>query len=117
MKLSAKVRLKKRTYRHTYTGMLSDMWDKMSRRVQGKSTSSPKCYIGKELMTHRKFLDLTLQNRTIKRLYRYWKKHGFQLKHRPSPDRIKKSIGYIPSNLRFVTYGKNSAGAQRRKQS
>ena len=61
-------------------------------------------------LSKEEFINFTIQNSLkIENLYKNWKENKFMQKLTPSVDRINPNLGYIPSNIQFLTYSENTS--------
>lgn len=105
-----------RTYRHTLSGLIRDIHDKMRGRCVRGCSTTPYLYVGKFLPSAETFRAFALKSIKLRNLYNKWKRVDYDLKSRPTPDRINPKKGYELSNIRFMTYSENSSLARRGKK-
>lgn len=65
-------------------------------------------YDGMEILKKEVFYRWALENPEFNKLYDEYKKSGFKMKLAPSIDREDSSVGYVISNMRFLTHSENS---------
>ena len=102
--------------RKTFKGFIERMYYYMQRRVKGKG-ADPKHYKGLGISPREYFYRYANSDAGLKRLFRVWVQSKFDLRKRPTPDRLNSKLGYIIGNIEFVTYRKNCsrAGKKNRK--
>lgn len=101
--------------RKTFKGFVERMYYYMQRRVKGKGTD-PKHYKGLGISPREYFYRYAEQDTTLHRLFRNWVKSGYNLRCRPTPDRLNSKLGYIIGNIEFVTYRKNCSRAGKKNK-
>lgn len=87
--------------------MLNARYRLMKSRVTGSSTHKSSAF-GKELCSKQEYLEWA--NNTQKQfleLHKNWVESGCKLKYTPTIDRINNNIGYIPSNMQWLTQSDN----------
>ena len=62
------------------------------------------------------FKEFALQSSTLKQLYNVWVKGKYELRLRPTPDRIDSELGYELSNVRFLSFSDNARAGGIRSQ-
>lgn len=75
--------------------------------MKGTQTSSPKYFIGREIMSFEAFLEWSLIDENYLRLHAEWIKAGYPENLSPSVDRHNSDIGYILGNIEWVTTDEN----------
>ncbi len=99
--------------RRTLKGLVERMYYYMSRRVKGKG-ADPRLYKGLGISPRDYFYRYALEDSTLRQLFYNWRRGGFKLRCRPTPDRLNSELGYIIGNIEFVTYRKNCSRAGRK---
>lgn len=95
-------------YFKTPNGFLRRLYDMISRRVRGKHKGKRHLYHGLPLCSREEFLEWAQCDTEFEDMLKTWKKHDYQLKYRPTVDRIDTRHGYIVTNMQWVTYSENS---------
>lgn len=114
--VSAKHRLENKEYhqqyqfninRHNIQHIYRSRYDKMCRRVTGyyrKNHSS----LGKELLTLEEFYAWCAETeKEFLEIYNTWKEAEFDRELSPTIDRIDNDLGYVPSNMQWLTLRDN----------
>jgi hypothetical protein len=85
------------------------MWLALLRRLKTQPS-----YIGRELDFDKEwFLTWGLNSPDYKRLHKGWVESKYERKVIPTVDRINNNLGYLKTNIRFLTFSENA----RRKRS
>jgi len=113
-------------HRHTFLGMLSQMWHKMLYRTSNKqqSESTKKLYLGRFCPKKKDFMEKALSDSNIYCLWKTWMLSGYEKDLKPSPDRMitepnpKTGFtgGYELHNIQFVTWKQNREFAHIKRQ-
>jgi len=96
-------------YEKTESGFVMRMYRNMKSRISGVQSFKKHLYDGKEIMPKEEFYELAKKSIDFKSLFDAYIKGGCQMKFAPSVDRINPEIGYVKSNIRFITHSENSA--------
>lgn len=88
-----------RDWRKTPRGVLQQAWFNFLRKI--KNPNRP-CY-GVPCCTREEFYDWALDNNDFNMLYSNWTKSGYKGDLRPTVNRIVGPIGFVPTNLEWVT--------------
>jgi hypothetical protein len=83
-------------------------YEGLKARVNSKNSAKSHLYYGKEIMPKQTFIDLYLTNDSFLALFKQWQESGFLLKLTPTPVRKDSKLGYIQSNIEWVTHSENS---------
>lgn len=107
---------KKREYERSFSYYLRRRHYEMSRRVKGKLSGDRKTcpWFGLECLSkaeYDKWSQESINLAAYSLLHIAWKQAGFPRYLAPSVDRIDSTIGYIPSNMIWVTHQENSRRA------
>lgn len=106
-------------------GMCQNCWHKLKRRTQPEfflrtrhtemlqrctnpKNKQSKYYLGKEVCSRKEFLNRFLKCPVFLKLFKDWKKNGYDTKTVPSIDRIDVKKGYTIDNMRFITHSYNA---------
>lgn len=103
-------------YEKTKGGFLMRMYRNMKSRVNGIQSKKAHLYLGKELMDKYEFYELAKSSKEFDILFNNWELNNYNRKLTPSVDRINPEIGYIKSNIRFITHSENSKNTSRNKK-
>ena len=95
-------------YEKTEKGFLVRLYRNMKSRITGVQKQKFYLYEGKELLDKEDFYKWALSNDDFKTLFNTYKENGYKRTLAPSVDRINSQIGYIISNMEFVTHSENS---------
>jgi len=103
-------------YEKTKKGFLVRLYRNMESRIKGIQKEKFHLYEGKELLKREDFYRWALEsNSCFHNLFDNWVESGYDRKLSPSVDRVNPSIGYIISNMEWVTHSENSRrGAQQK---
>lgn len=96
-------------YEKTIEGFLMRAYRNMKSRITGVQKRKHYLYIGKELLPKEVFYAWARGSSDFLKLYKEWVNFGFNQKLTPSVNRIKPSVGYIISNMEWITNSQNSA--------
>lgn len=77
----------------------------ISKRVNYKKD---KTYYGLSFCGVEAFMEFSIKDSELKRLWVDWSTHGYDLKNAPSIDRIDVNLGYDIGNLQWLTYSLNT---------
>jgi hypothetical protein len=80
----------------------------MQSRVTGIQKAKYRLYANKKLIGRHEFYAWANNNQDFKRLWDEWLKGKFDRKLTPTVDRINSDLGYILSNMRWITHSENS---------
>jgi ribosomal protein L35 len=100
-------------YEKTKGGFLMRMYRNMKSRIAGIQTKKSHLYLGKELMSKEDFYSIAKNSTEFDLLFNNWELNNYSRKLTPSIDRIDPKLGYIKSNIRFVTHSENSKNTTR----
>jgi len=95
-------------YGRTVNGFLMRLYRNMKSRIEGVQKSKAHLYKDKELLDKEEFYSWAKSCKEFHGLFNDWVESGYDRKMAPSPDRINSSIGYIISNIEWVTMSENS---------
>ena len=88
-------------YQNTFNGRLSYMYRHMLQRHKQKNYS--------EICSRKDFEDMAKESNTLKILFKNWEDSLFDFKLTPTVDRIDNNLGYLLSNIQFLTKSDNCA--------
>ncbi len=100
--------IKTTIYEKTFKGFLVRLYRNMKSRIDGVQKAKFYLYEGKEILSKDDFYNWALNNLDYKILFDNYKESGFDRKLAPSVDRVDSNIGYVLSNMRFITHSQNS---------
>lgn len=104
--MSAKFsRLIRMRSKYSPTAFFTTQYDKMKNRVNSYGKNK---YLGMELLNRDSFYTWASQQGSFYVLFKEWARKGFQLKYRPTVDRISPKLGYTENNIRWITHSENS---------
>lgn len=95
-------------YEKTPNGFLMRMYRNMISRVSGIQHKKAHLYCGLEILEKQEFYEWAKSSKEFWNLFNTYQESGFQQRLAPTVDRIDSSIGYIPSNMRWLTHSENS---------
>jgi len=95
-------------YEKTYKGYLMRKYRNMQSRVTGVQSKKAHLYLGLEILPRDDFYDWALSSDEFYLLFESYKTSEFDRKLAPTVDRIDPKIGYIISNMRWLTHSENS---------
>lgn len=95
-------------YEKTPSGFLMRLYRNMQSRVDGVQKLKYHLYEGKYLLDRNEFYDWAKSNTTFWELFNKWTESGYERRLTPSVDRINSDLGYIITNMEFVTHSENS---------
>jgi len=78
------------------------MWERVTSRDR---------YKGMSICSRKEFLDFAINDFGLKSLYEEWQQNGYDRKLVPSVDRIDCRLGYLVSNIQFLTLSDNGKKA------
>ena len=114
---NSKKKLIIKKYEKTFEGYLMRKYRNMLSRIQGVQKRKSHLYKNKQILSKEDFYRWALSHPDYERLYIEYKESGFERKLAPTVDRIDPSIGYIITNMRWLTHSENSRnGAKNRKK-
>ena len=98
----------KHRQRYSIKRIINHKYSMMKMSVEGRNHHGRSC-VGKELCTKEEFLAWFKKTEVqFIKLYKVWKKSGFDRKLSPSVDRIDNSRGYSIDNIQWLTQSDNS---------
>jgi hypothetical protein len=104
-------------YEKSKKGFLIRLYRNMKSRIVGIQHKKHHLYKNKELLDKLEFYNWALNNNDFHILFNNWEISGYTRKLTPSVDRIDSKIGYIITNMEWVTHSENSRrGAIAKKQ-
>lgn len=95
-------------YEKTVNGFLMRLYRNMTSRVTGIQKVKHHLYKDVELLPRDDFYRWANRSRKFKTLYKNWVENNYDRKLTPSVDRVNPKIGYIPTNMEWVTHSENS---------
>lgn len=99
----------KKRQRHSRSRIFNHRYNGIRQRVEGRATREYKVK-GSECLTYEQYCMWVKSNiDDFENVYQQWASSGFTNKLAPSIDRVNNKLGYIPSNMRWVTKSQNSA--------
>ncbi len=101
-------REKAREYERTIDGLLMRTYRNMQSRVEGIQVLKSHLYLGLELLDRQDFYDWARSDKDFLEIYNAWVESGYERRLAPSINRIDPSMGYVLSNMRWLTHSENS---------
>lgn len=98
-----------RRYEKTPNGFLMRAYRNMRSRIEGVQKKKAYLYAGLELLPKEEFYAWAKPHPEFRRLFEVWVKSGYDRRLTPSVNRIDPSVGYVLSNMEFITHSQNSA--------
>jgi len=95
-------------YEKTKKGFLVRLYRNMKSRIEGVQKEKHHLYKDKELLDKNEFYNWALNSNDFHVLFNDYEKSNYDMQLAPSVDRIESSIGYILSNMEWVTTKENS---------
>lgn len=95
-------------YEKTLNGFLMRMYRNMQSRVEGVQKAKAHLYAGKELLPREDFYAFAKNSVEFAELFKEYEDSGYDRKLAPTVDRVDSSIGYVLSNMEWVTHSENS---------
>jgi hypothetical protein len=95
-------------YEKTINGFLMRLYRNMESRVRGIQKVKYHLYKDLELLPREEFYKWSKKSRKFKQLFHNWKMSNYDRKLTPSVDRVNSKLGYIKSNMEWVTFSENS---------
>lgn len=95
-------------YEKTKKGFLVRLYRNMKSRIEGVQKEKYYLYKGKDLLDKNDFYKWALDSTYFHVLFNEYEKRNYDMQLAPSVDRIESSIGYILSNIEWVTTRENS---------
>lgn len=100
-------------YEKTKKGFLVRCYRNMLSRVKG--ISKPHLYFGKGILDKPLFYQWSLLDTSFNHLFTIWEQSQFERRLTPSIDRINPDYGYLPKNIRWITFSENCQNTRRNK--
>jgi hypothetical protein len=97
-----------RKYWKTFNGKLMMTYNNMNRRVRGYV--KPHLYSELDICDRADFYDWSSKDKSFISLYKDWVNSGYERYLSPSIDRIDSNLGYVFSNIQWITQSENSRG-------
>jgi len=91
------------------------MYEYMLRRVT-TGGNRPWIYKGKKILSREAFYAKAYRSQKLLVLYKNWVKSGYDIRYRPTPDRINGTGDYTAKNIRFESYAKNCSYAGKKNK-
>jgi len=95
-------------YEKTKKGFLMRLYRNMQSRVSGVQRAKHHLYKDKELLSRESFYEWALNSDRFNALFSDWEDSAYNRKLTPSVDRIDSELGYILTNMEWVTHSENS---------
>jgi hypothetical protein len=104
-------------YEKSPGGFLMRMYRNMKSRITGIQKKKAHLYVGKELISKEEFYEWAMCSPMFLVLWPAYVRSGYDQKLSPTVDRKDSSIGYVLSNMEWVTHSVNSQrGATKRHE-
>lgn len=103
--MSASKRRERLRMKYDIIAFINIQYDKMQNRVNGYGKKS---YRGMELISRTEFKGWAYNQGILYVLFKAWSRYNFELKYRPTIDRINPKEGYTEGNMRWLTHSENS---------
>jgi hypothetical protein len=100
---------KVKEYEKTKKGFLVRKYRNMLSRVLGIQKRKKHLYFGKEILSKESFYAWADNHKEFHFLFFNWTKSQYDRRLCPTVDRINPEIGYVISNMRWLTHSENSA--------
>jgi len=97
-----------RKYEKTKKGFLVRMYRNMQSRVTGVQSKKAHLYKGKELLNRDEFYKWALDSPLFHSMFDIWEDSDYDRKLTPTVDREDTTMGYLLSNMRWLTHSENS---------
>ena len=104
------ITVRKRKYEKTRNDLgyfVKFIYSTMKRRCTNPNSSSAKYYLGLPLLDREEFLDFSLNDEELKKMFKEWIDSEWDRKLTPSIDRIFPNLGYTINNIQWVTLSEN----------
>lgn len=95
-------------YEKTKKGFLMRLYRNMKSRIEGVQKSKHHLYKGKSLIPKDDFYEWAFNSLDFHQLFDTWESNEYDRKLTPSVDRVDSSVGYLESNMEWVTHSENS---------
>jgi len=95
-------------YEKTHNGYLMRKYRNMQSRVTGVQWKKAHLYLDLEILPREEFYKWALNSAEFFQLFDEYKKADFDRKLAPTVDRIDPKVGYVISNMRWLTHSENS---------
>ena len=93
----------------TVNGFLIKLYRNMRNRINmDPNDRHAHMYEGLEILPKEEFFEFALNSDEFLHLFSEWEQSGYQQVFTPSPDRLDGDIGYLQSNIEWVTHSENS---------
>jgi len=96
-------------YHTTVNGYLMHTYNNMKKRVEGRNSSHPKYWAGKQILPQDAFLSWSKNHPDFLKLFKRWKMSGGDRKLSPSVNRMDSQKGYTLDNMEWITHSQNSS--------
>ena len=97
-----------RRYEKTKKGFLMRLYRNMKSRVGGIQKQKAHLYAGKDLLPKEDFYAWAETSKDFHEMFSVWESSEYSRKLCPTVDRIDSTIGYVESNMRWLTHSENS---------
>jgi len=95
-------------YEKTINGFLMRKYRNMQSRVTGVQKLKAHLYNGLEILDRKSFYEWSKNNKDFELLFNKWVKSNYERKLCPTVNRIDPSIGYLLTNMEWITHSENS---------
>lgn len=100
-------------YEKTKRGFLVRCYRNMLSRVTGIQKKKAHIYMGLPILPRSEFYEMALADPKFHALFAAWESGGHDISMTPSPDRIDDKVGYLRSNIQWLTHSENSIKANK----
>ena len=95
-------------YEKTKNGFLVRKYRNMLSRINGVQKHKHHLYVGKQILDKKDFYNWALSHEDFHKLFKDYEDSGYNRKLCPTVDRINPCLGYVLSNIRWLTHSENS---------
>ncbi len=96
-------------YEKTKNGFLMRLYRNMKSRITGVQKKKFHLYKGLEILGKEDFYNWAKSSNDFHEMFQKWEESNYDRKLTPSVDRINPEIGYVITNMQWLTHSENSA--------
>lgn len=100
-------------YEKTKKGFLMRCYRNMQSRISGVQKLKAHLYKGKNILPRQEFYEWALNDKQFHNLFDVWESKKYERKLSPSINRIEPELGYLISNMEWITHSENSKRTRR----